>query len=143
MKKTIFSYFFIFFTIFFSGCDFVPFAGPIVSGIIMWKDGEAKKYYYEEPETLHRSVKSALKKLNYSIFTDIIEKDGSYYIIADSKDRFKIYIRKVEPHISEVRIRINFMGDKPYAELIYKFIESNSDTIEFNENGQISSFLEN
>lgn len=142
MKKMFFSYFFLIFFLF-SGCDFVPFVGPVVSGVIAWKDGEAHKFYHEEISTLYASVKVALRELNYDITSDQIQKNGDYYLLAGQKDEFKIYIRKVEPRITEVRIRVNFMGNKPYAELIYQHIDKNLNVVEFDRNGDLTNFSEN
>ncbi len=100
----------------------------------MWKEGEAHKYYNEEMPTMHRSVKSALKELNLPITKDEAVKDG-FYIIAGDKDRFKIHIRTIRPHITKVSIRVNFMGDKDFAELVYRTTDSYVDTIEF-DNGR-------
>jgi hypothetical protein len=120
--------------LFTTGCAaFNPFslASPIVTGVVMWKDGEAVKYYNEETDPMHRSVKAALKDLNLPVSKDEAVKDG-YYIVAGDKDRFKIHILTVRPHITKVSIRVNFMGDKPYAELVYKTTDTFVDTIDFN-----------
>ena len=38
--------------VFLSGCQFVSLISPIVTGIIIWKDGRAHKYYELEVEVL-------------------------------------------------------------------------------------------
>ena len=44
MKKIV-----LFFCFFIFGCAVTPFVqGPIITGIIMWKQGEARKYYNED-----------------------------------------------------------------------------------------------
>ena len=121
--------------VFFAGCEVVPFVSPIVTGVVMWYEGEAHKYYYEEPSTLYRSTKLALKELDHPILKDETQRNGDYYILAGEGDKFKITIRKVKPHIAEVKMRINFMGNKPYAELIYKHIDNNLNTIDFDPQG--------
>lgn len=127
---------FMFLFLFFSGCVAAPFISPIVTGIIVWKGGEAHKYYNEEAHTLYRATKTSLKELDHPIFKDEKTKDGGYYIVAGNDDKFKIAIRNVKPHITDVKIRINFMGDKPYAELIYGKIDSNTNTIDFDDQGR-------
>lgn len=120
-----------------SGCTVAPLLiSPIVTGVIMWKDGEAHKYYNEESHTLYRATKISLKELNHPIAKDEPSKDGSYSILAGEGDKFHIYIRQVKPHITEVRVRVNFMGDKPYAELLYRQIDSNTNTIDFDDQGK-------
>ena len=132
MKKNIFFTLFLFF----SGCAVVPFVvSPIVTGVLMWHNGEAHKYYNEELNTMYRATKTALHDLNHSITKDESTKEGRYLIVGD-KDRFKIVIRQVKPHITEVKMRINFMGDKPYAELVYSQIDLNINCIEFDNQGK-------
>lgn len=122
----------------FTGCQVAPFVGPIVTGVIMWHQGEAHKFYYEEPSTLYRSTKLALKELGHPITKDEAQRDGSYYIVAGDDDKFQITICKVKPHIGEVKMRVNLMGNKPYAELVYKHIDNNLNTIDFDDQGRPS-----
>lgn len=119
-----------------SGCAVAPFVvSPIITGVIMWKQGEAKKYYNDELKTIYRSVKHALNDLDYKILIDEEVKDG-YYLVSGERDRFKIKIKSVKSKITEVSIRINFMGDKPYAELLYSHIDANTNTIYFDDKGR-------
>lgn len=133
MKKVII--FLCFFISLLAGCSVVPFVqGPIVTGIVMWKQGEAHKYYRENLKTMYRSTKNALKELNCKIISDQTVRDG-YKIVAGDKDKFKIYIREAKPHICDVCVRINLMGDKPYAELFYTQIDANTNVINYDEKG--------
>lgn len=132
MKKSIFFLFFLFFA---SCSPATMFISPIVTGVILWKEGEAHKYYNDDIKVIYRSTKSALKDLGYEITKDESRKEG-YYIVAGKEDRFKISILKTKPHITEVKIRVNFMGDKPYAELVYRQIDTNTDSIYFDEQGR-------
>lgn len=101
----------------------------------MWKEGEAQKYYNEQPKTIYRATKMALKDLNLTLNSDKVYQNG-HLLMAGDQDKFKIFVREVKPNITEVKIRVNFMGDKPYAELLYKSIDVNSNTIEFNVEGK-------
>lgn len=122
---------------FFAGCAAAPMLiSPIVTGVVMWNDGEAHKYYNEEAHTLYRATKTSLKELDHLILKDESLKGGGYYIVAGNDDKFKIVIRQVKPHITEVKIRINLMGDKPYAELVYGQIDLNTNTIDFDDQGK-------
>jgi Protein of unknown function (DUF3568) len=135
MKKIVIFYFL--FLFFFTGCSAAPMLiSPIITGVIMWKDGEARKYYNEESHVLYRASKNSLKELDYPIIKDEKQKSEGYYIVAGNNDKFKIVIRQIRPHITEVKIRVNFMGDKTYAELIYKQIDLNTNTIEFDDQGK-------
>lgn len=125
------------FNIFLSGCAAAPFVlTPVVTGVVMWSEGEAHKYYNEELGTIYRSAKKSLRELDLQITEEKTTENGGYYLVAGDKDRFKVTIRQVKPHICEVSIRINFMGDKPYAELVYTQIDLNTNTIEFDEEGK-------
>jgi hypothetical protein len=62
--------------------------------------------------------------------------------LLEAKTPFKIEIKKVQSNITEVKIRVNFLGDKPYAELIYKKIDSNLDVINFDVEGKPTKFTE-
>ena len=127
---------FVFLCLFMSGCGVAPFiVSPIITGVIMWKQGEAHKYYNEEVKILYRATKASLKELDHPISVDKANSDG-YYIVAGEKDKFKIKIRAVKPHIAEVAVRINIMGDKPYAELLYAQIDANTGTINYDDDGK-------
>jgi hypothetical protein len=117
------------------GCGPEILIGPIINGVIYWMEGEAHKYYAHEPEILYRATKRACIELNHSIDTDEQHKND-YYIVAGGNNRFKINIEWVENGIAEVRIRIDFWGDKPYAELIYQKIDEQLSVIEFDEQGK-------
>ncbi len=119
-----------------SGCAFAPFVvSPIVTGVLMWKEGEAKKYYKEELRVMVRSVKLALAELKHPIHKESNTKEG-VYIEAGEGDKFKIKVNRVKDGITEVRCRINIMGDKPYAELLYAEIDSFTGTIDYDEEGK-------
>lgn len=139
MKKIL-----IFFCLFFPflpSCATAPLlVSPIITGIIMWKDGEARKYYNEEISTMYRATKISLKELDHPINSDEQNPEG-HYIVAGENDKFKIVLRQVKPHITEVKIRVNFMGDKPYAELLYNQIDANTNTIEFDDQGNPTKLM--
>ncbi|RTK96632.1 MAG: DUF3568 family protein [Neisseriaceae bacterium] len=126
---------FFFFFLIISGCGIAPFASPVITGVIMWKEGEAQKYYNEQPKTIYRATKMALKDLKLTINSDKNYQNG-HLLFAGDKDKFKIFVREVKPNITEVKIRVNFMGDKPFAELLYNSIDINSNTVEFNVDGK-------
>ncbi len=133
MKKLAYILFLV--TIFpFVGCEAVPFVGPIVTGVVMWVEGEAHKYYNNDTDVLYRATKRSLRELNIPITKDRPGNNGNYHIVAGDEDRFSINIRRAKQGISEVKIRVNFMGDKPYAEMIYSRIDTSLDRIDF-DNG--------
>lgn len=136
MKNNLF--FVLFFSAFLTGCAAAPFLiAPIVTGVIMWQEGEAVKYYHEKPQVLYRATKVSMKDLELNITQDKPE-NGTFYINAGQaeEDKFKITIAQVRPNVSVVKIRVNFMGDKPFAELIYNQIDLNMNAIEFDDQGK-------
>ena len=68
MKNT---FIFLIFVIFFSGCQFIPLFSPIITGIIIWKEGQAKKYYEINTSIMYRCVKNSLRDLNIKITKDL------------------------------------------------------------------------
>ena len=87
MKKLV-----LFLSFFVCGCSVAPFlVGPIITGVVMWKQGEAKKYYNEDLIIIYRATKNSLKELDHQIHSDEKTKDG-YFLTAGEKNKFKIPI---------------------------------------------------
>jgi hypothetical protein len=129
----------IFMNFFVVSCGPIDPLSPIVSGVIMWIEGEAHKYYSHDSGTIYRSVKRACEELNYQITKDEIPDSSSsqnYYVVAGTNDRFKINIKEIEKNIAKLSVRVNFMGDKPYAELLYQKVDDQLATIEFGPDGR-------
>lgn len=126
------------FMVFFSGCVAAPFLiAPIVTGVIMWQEGEATKYYHEKPAVLYRATKTSLKELELELVNYQSEKNTYNLNVGQGEDdRFKITVSQVKPNISVIKIRVNFMGDKPFAELLYNQIDLNMNAIEFDDQGK-------
>jgi len=131
IKQILFSIF----IIFFSGCSFLFLASPIITGIVMWKQGEAKKHYIEDYQIVCRATKRTLKDMKI----DIIRSNSYNYetvILAGNGNRFKIKIYKNQDSYTSVSMRINAFGDKQLAELIYSNIDNNMNVIEYDTNGK-------
>ena len=137
MKKPLLILFLSIFFTFFLGCAVAPFiVSPIVTGVIVWKEGEARKYYNDNVNIIYRSVKNSLEDLELPIIEDKFLEKNKFYVVAGDKNKFKITIREVKPKITEVKVRVDFMGDKPYAELLYSQIDLNTNTIEYDHEGK-------
>lgn len=121
------------FLLFLAGCEAALLIGPAIQAYVVWKNGEGFKYYNYDYNTVFRATEKALHDLDYKITKEEATKKGQY-IVASSAHDFKINIEKVESNVTIVRMRINFMGDKPYAEMIYQVIDQNLGIIEY-ENG--------
>ena len=115
------------------------FIGPAVTGVIYWINGEAHQYYENDAETLYRATKRAMVKLGLKITKDNL-KNNTHYLQAGDRNRFSVTIQNVDKKVGRINIRINFMGDKDYAELIYKKIDEELDNIQYDEQGKPSEF---
>lgn len=127
---------FLFLFNFLAGCEFTPIVGPIVNGVIAWQEGEAKKYYTNGSSVVYRAAKRALIDMELQLSEDETLDNQNYHIKAGNNDRFKIKVEYVEPEITLLKVRINFMGDKPYAELFYRKVDENLNGIEFDPQGR-------
>jgi hypothetical protein len=114
-----------------SGCAISPFLGPAGDAIVAWKDGEADRYYNASSEAIYKATKSSLIKLGIPILKDEAVRPGTYNLVAGHGDKFKINITNKNIHITCVKIRVNFMGDHDYAELIFGTISKEIYVINF------------
>jgi len=135
-KPTIFLAFIMLFNIITVGCGPELIIGPVINFFLVWKNGEAHKCYRHDTDTIYRTVKRSLKEMNIPIIEDEGKDDDGYYLIAGENNKFKIKVREVEKDISRLSVRINFMGDKPYAELFYDKVDEELSTIDFGPNGK-------
>ena len=132
MKNFTWFFFLLFIFTTFLGCEAIaPLVSIGVQAYVTWKDGEATAYYATDANSAYESVKRTIVGMGYKITTDTPDSKGSYSIVAGSKDKFKIHIVKIEPYVTAIKIRVDFMGDKPYAELIYKKLEGQLDVIDY------------
>ena len=112
------------------GCDFIAPIGPIIQLGIMWVEGEAHKYYNTDQATICTATKAALKELDLAV-TKEEKKGDTIYIVAGDKERFKIKIYAVRDKTTKLSIRVDFMGDKPYAEMVYRHVDKQKDVEQF------------
>jgi len=115
-----------------AGCDLFNPIGPIIQIGVMWMNGEAHKYYNVDQTTLLRATKDVLKELDMPIQSEEA-KGAVYYIQAGEKgeDRFKIKVTAVKPNVTKLSIRVNTMGDRPYAEMVYRHVDMQQGIIQF------------
>jgi hypothetical protein len=114
-----------------AGCGFAPFIGPIISIGLFWVNGEAHKYYDAEQLTVLNAVKGAAEELDFIVVSE--EEDGNVIYVklndrsvpynAESVNRFHVRIIKIQNNVTKLSIRVNTLGDKPYAELIYRKVD--------------------
>ena len=125
---------------FLSGCQFIPLFSPIVTGIIIWKDGQAHKYYNMNSDIMFRTVKSSLKDLDFTIKKSY-KKNSTHYLQAENYDKMYIEISTVRKNITQVSIRINTFGNKSHTELFYHKIDENLDVINYDSLGSPVKYL--
>lgn len=112
------------------GC-WIGAIGPIISIGIMWLEGEATKYYNTPAPKMVQAMHLTLKELNIPVNKEY-DKGTTHHISAgDKADRFSIKIYEVRKQVTKVCIRVNTMGDKPYAELIYRHLDQKDGVITF------------
>jgi hypothetical protein len=116
------------------GCAAAPFVSPLMQIGIMWVEGEAHKYYFSDKADVERAVRGVIKDMELDIKKDTVSKDGIIHLEVDNKkmkksgedrrsDVWKIKIDPVRHNVTELSIRVDIMGDKPYAELFYKEVD--------------------
>lgn len=130
--------FYLFFVLFLGCINPNTIIGPVVTGVIYWINGEAHQYYNEDPEILYRATKKSLKDLELLIIKDEKKsklKEFHAYLLAGDNNRFAIKIDQADKNISKISIRINYIGDKEFAELIYEKIKTNIPIILFDKDG--------
>jgi hypothetical protein len=121
-KKFLFFFILSLFLINFS-CNYFNPVGPIIQLGIRWYEGEAHKYYASSQEKIHYALKDALKKFSFPIIEERVDS-GTIHIKAGDDDRFKVKISEIRSNVTKLSIRVNTMGDKPFAELIYRHIDN-------------------
>jgi hypothetical protein len=130
-----------------AGCQSFNPVGPLIQVGIMWKNGEAHKYYNTEQAALVAALKAALAELDLPVAEEWTTADGAVHLTAGGKvfvsddagpgvlgrkpvrvefrsaDRFHIEVTPVRPRTTLLSIRVNVFGDRPYAELIYRHVD--------------------
>lgn len=124
-----------------SGCVALAPIGPIVSLGIAWVNGEASKYYACEFETIHIAVKNVLQEFKIPIIEEKTEED-SVFIKAGDDDKFKIKIIPTREGITKLLIRVNVMGDKAYAEMLYRHVDQQPGVRQFASLQELNTAME-
>jgi hypothetical protein len=127
----------LFLSLFISGCGtgIGTFVSPIVSGAaggyIYWKGGEAIKYYDYDSKIINKSACRAFKQMGLPVTKQQKKGENGFYIIAGDKDRFKVQVTPAQDNITRVTVRVNFLGDKPYVELFYKYLDDQINVVDY------------
>jgi hypothetical protein len=138
MKKLVATLVFLFFFSSFQPClaqgpEMLILGGgsAAVNAYIYWKEGEAHKVYEYNEFVVYNAVLAALEEMKLPVK----EEKGTVgkSIKAGNNDLFKIKVISMEKNITKLSCRINFMGDKPYAELLYRIVDEKLTYIGFQE----------
>lgn len=125
------------------GCSLVPFIGPIISIGVMWAEGEAKKYYQNEKPVIERAVRSVIHEVGYTILEDEQRGETTFLKVGGGEDcTFKIKIIPERHNVTKLAIRIDIMGNKPYAEMIFREVDKQPDVRCFQTVEQLKTALE-
>jgi hypothetical protein len=119
------------FTTLLSGCaalpclSFLPIVGTTYEGYVVWKSGEATKYYAFDLYTTYRAVMRASDQLKLeATLIKSAPKEG-YSLETKGNVPMHIDILLLEKSVTTVVIRIPTFGDKHYVELFYRLVDDN------------------
>ena len=115
-----------------SGCAALPFlsvggsvAGASYEGYVVWKSGEATKYYAFDLNTTHRAVTRALDQLKLeATLIKSAPKEG-YSLETKGNVPMHIDVLPLEKGVTTVVVSIPTFGDKHYVELFYRTVDDN------------------
>jgi len=132
MRNRIFPRFALFLvTTLLSGCaalpffSFLPIMGSGYEGYVIWKSGEATKYYAFDLDTTYRAVTRASHQLKLeATLIKSAPKEG-YSLETKGNVPMHIDILPLEKSVTTVVISIPTFGDKHYVELFYRTVDDN------------------
>lgn len=114
-----------------SGCaalpclSFLPIMGTTYDGYVVWKSGEATKYYAFDLDTTYRAVMRASDQLKLeATLIKSAPKEG-YSLETKGNVPMHVDILPLEKSVTTVVIRIPTFGDKHYVELFYRLVDDN------------------
>src|SRR4030042_3693954 len=114
-----------------SGCtalpflSFLPVMGSAYEGYVVWKSGEATKYYAFDLDTTYRAVMRASDQLKLEATVIKSAPKEGYSLETKGNVPMHIDILPLEKSITTVVISIPTFGDKHYVELFYKLVDDN------------------
>ena len=114
-----------------SGCaapaclSFLPITGSAYEGYVVWKSGEATKYYAFDLDTTYRAVMRTADRLKLE--TTVIKSASKerYSLEIKGNNPMSIDISPLDTNVTTVAISIPAFGDKHYVELFYRIVDDN------------------
>lgn len=105
--------------------SYLPVVGAGYQGYVVWKSGEATKYYAFDQETTYRAVMRAGKQLKLEAEgTKSVSKE-EYTIEIKGNVPMHIEISLHEKGVTAVVITVSTFGDKNYVELFFRLVDEN------------------
>ena len=124
-----------------AGCEMIGIVGPIVNIGVFWMNREAHKYYNTDMDKMEVSVRAVLDELEMPIEEEYM--DGQIKVFkCDVNDRFRISLNPVRNNVTKLSILVNTLGDKPYAEMIYRHVDNQDGVIQFVSVEELNTALE-
>lgn len=124
-----------------AGCEMIGLVGPIVNIGVFWMNREAHKYYNTDLDQMETSVRAALAELEMPIEDEFMEGESMVFK-CDVNDRFRITLNPVRDNVTKLSILVNTLGDKPYAEMIYRHVDDQDGVIQFVTVEELNTALE-
>jgi hypothetical protein len=105
--------------------SFLPVMGSAYEGYVVWKSGEATKYYAFDLDTTYQAVMRASDQLKLeTTVTKSAPKEG-YTIETKGNVPMSIDILPLKQGVTTVVINISTFGDKKYVELFFTLVDDN------------------
>jgi len=99
--------------------------GSAYEGYVVWKSGEATKYYAFDLDTTYRAVMRASDQLKLEATLIKSAPKEEYSLETKGNVPMHINILPLKQSVSAVIISIPTFGDKHYVELFYKIVDDN------------------
>ena len=99
--------------------------GSAYEGYVVWKSGEATKYYAFDLDTTYQAVMRASDQLKLEATVIKSAPKEGYSLETKGNVPMHIDILPPEQSVTTVVIRIPTFGDKHYVELFYRLVDDN------------------
>ena len=127
--------FYLLFVAILPGCSLVGILSPVVTGIVVWKEGRAHKYYDLEIDVLRRAVLNTMKEMGSTIVYDK-KVSGGWDICSKGGDTFYFSVRKSRSGLCDLSLRVNTFGNRSLSESVIKRIDDNVGLVNYDDLGR-------
>lgn len=112
-----------------AGCVILPFeallplAGTAYNSYVVWKSGEATKYYPYDLEGTYQAVVQTANRLNLEPKVVRSNPPVRYSLETRGSVPMEIDVSPHEKDLTKVVIKVSPFGDKYYVELFYRLVD--------------------